>query len=129
MSKRGYSIKIDITRSDMIRAVEQEGFLQATFLSLAKELSYTKKSLIDYYCFTKGDLNYRFCWKDDFDKQKILEFLNLIITNEGMIDDRKIRHFHGVTIFILSYPELYSKYSIETVSRKIFNKRIIKILY
>ena len=129
MSKRGYSIKVDITRSDMIRVVEEEGFLHATFLSLAKELSYTKKSLIKDYYFTKGDLNYRFCWKDDFGKQKLLELLNLVITNEDIIDDRKIRHFHGVTIFILGYPELYSKYSIETVPRKIFNKRIIKILY
>lgn len=129
MSKRGYSIRVDITRSDMIRAVEEEGFLHATFLSLAKELSYTKKSLIEDYYFTKGDLNYRFCWKDDLGKQKLLELLNFVITNEGIIDDRKIRHFHGVTIFTLGYPELYSKYSIETVSRKIFNKRIIKILY
>ena len=130
MSKRGYSIKVDITRSDMIRVVEEEGFLQATFLSLAKELSYTKKSLIKDYYFTKGDLNYRFCWRDDFSKQKLLELLNLVITNEDIIDNRKIRHFHGVTTFILScYPELYSRYSIETVSRKIFNKRIIKILY
>ena len=102
MSKRGYSIKVDITRSDMIRVVEEEGFLQATFLSLAKELSYTKKSLIKDYYFTKGDLDYRFCWEDDFSKQKLLELLNLVIASKDIIDDRKIRHFHGVDIFILS---------------------------